>query len=478
MKNIKIFAVSLLLMSAGAGIVSSCSNDFLVENPEANPPLTEAITNEKTLNIAVDGLYNYMQTNNVSINGISIVQNNYSALIPTITELMGDNAFVIANNSNRFAWTRLSDLSGYNVNNGDFGSLWNSLYRLISNANFILEHEPKVGGGNTANLYAQARTVRAMSYLTLVSFFSENYGAGNQEYGVPLVLKYDPNVKSARASVAEVYAQILSDLKSAEASIGTGNGVAKLNKDAVNILLSRYYLATKDYNKALTYSESVLSAGSILDKSGVANFFKNDATDTGGEAIFQVEYNGTDIPAANDGITATWYSGGRYKQNFATLAFLNKLGAGDIRKDNWYKGPLAGFSDNPKPVDVLKYTAVDKDVMVFRRTEAVFNKLEALYYTNPTLALTELNTWVKTNRDAGYNFTLTGTALLDEILSQKDIELFLEGFRYLDLKRNGRNIVNPQTGTNMTPANKQMKALPIPLGEIQTNPSMKQFPEY
>src|SRR5690606_39957858 len=63
----------------------------------------------------------------------------------------------------------------------------------------------------------------------------------------------------------------------------------------------------------------------------------------------------------------------------------------DLRRGRWYTTVgatgvnLANYPDNPKPVDVTKYKTIDRDVVVMRKTEAVFNQLEALYHINPAL---------------------------------------------------------------------------------------------
>lgn len=476
MKKLKYIIAPLFF----AVFFTSCSEEFLDEKPQVTVELNQGITNEKTLEIAIAGLHNSMQSTS-----------SYGALIPTLNELLADNSFVSLRNSNRFAGTRQADLSYYVRQQADFANLWGSLYSIIANANFVLSYEGQIQDDiNTNNtpesLFAQAHAIRAMAFYDLVTHFSEVSGNGNQDLGVPLPLKVDVNAKLPRATVAQVYNQVLSDLQAAEGKILNQNKTL-INNVAVNMLFSRYYLAVKNYGMADTYAQKVLSNNSfstIASSSAVSTMFTTANEGVNAETIFRLEFNDKDLPSPNDAITATWYSGGTYRQNFATRAFYDKLSSNDVRKNTWYRltgvgtPALSAFPDNPKPVDVAKYTAIGTDIILMRKSEAVFNQLEALYYTNPTSALAKLNTYVSTYRVPGYVFTGTGQALLQEILFQKDTELFLEGFRYRDLKRNNLGFTNTQTGVALDPSKYQYKAFPIPLGEVLSNPNISQFPGY
>lgn len=475
MKKIKV----LLIILTGV-VVSSCKNEFSEELPPITLPLDQAITNEKVLNTAVNGLYNLYQTNNDGSN------NSYGALVPTLQELLGDNGFVAIVNSNRFSTTRDPNLTFYTQNSGDLATLWATLYKIIANANFILSYEGKIPddpntAGTPVNQFGQAYAVRAMAYSTLVSLYSDNFNGSNPDIGVPLPLEFKPGTNLPRSSVKQVYDQIFADLTNASTRIGTTNGNKKLNAAAVDMLFSRYYLATKNYAQANTYAQKVLdnSAYTLLPSTGVADFFSVTG-ESNSETIFQIDYNALDLPGANDGITATWSSTGRYKQNFATQTFFNRLGTNDVRRGTWYRntGYVLTLGDNPKPIDVMKYTVADRDIVVIRKTEAVFNQLEALYYINPADALLKLNNWVKTKRDPDYAYAGTGIDLLKEILMQKNLEMFLEGFRYSDLKRNGLGFKNPQTQVELTTSKVQFKAFPLPQAELNTNTLLSQYPGY
>jgi len=350
MKKIKI-----LLILAGGLILSSCKSEFSEEIPPITLPLDQAITNEKVLNTAVNGLYGLYQTNSDGS------LNSYGALIPTLQELLADNAFVAIVNSNRFSTTRDPNLTFYTQNSGDISILWNTLYKIIANANFILSYEGKIADdpnttGSPQNLFGQAYAVRAMAYSTLISLFSDNFNGSNPEAGIPMPLEFKPATNLPRSSVKQVYDQIFTDLTNASSKIGNLNGNKKLNGAAVDMLFSRYFLAIKNYAQADSYAQKVLNntAYNQLQSSSVANYF-SAVGENSTETIFQVDYNSLDLPGANDGITATWSSTGRYKQNFATQTFFSKLGTNDVRRGTWYRntGYVLTLSDNPKPIDVM-----------------------------------------------------------------------------------------------------------------------------
>lgn len=137
--------------------------------------------------------------------------------------------------------------------------------------------------------------------------------------------------------------------------------------------------------------------------------------------------------------------------------------------------------DDPKPIDVRKYTTPSRDVILFRKTEAKFILFEALYHTDAVSAASELQSWVKTYRDTGYVLPAnSGQALLDEILRQKGFEFFLEGHRLTDLKRNHKAVdkTGQNSNTFVAAADNYKFVWPIPTSEMQTNPNVVQNPGY
>jgi hypothetical protein len=100
------------------------------------------------------------------------------------------------------------------------------------------------------------------------------------------------------------------------------------------------------------------------------------------------------------------------------------------------------------------------------------NRAEANYHLgNEAESLAELNAF-KALRGVGA-VTLTGQALLDEILLERFKEFAFEGHRFFDLKRYGRAIVKTTPSVNVQFDDFRILP-PIPQREVDGNPNLNQ----
>jgi len=478
MKKTKLLIISSITLF----LLSSCSDSFLEEDyAEAGYIVIDqnAIKTKQDLAKNIRGLY----SNLASTSGFGGDYLNYQ-------ELTADLAFVSQRNSGYFVGTNGG--THITVDGGAGGPIWNTFYNTIANANFILGYEGKIEDTSDPNLpaldvlFAHAKVIRAFNYMSLLNLFSPNYGEGDQTLGLPYPTTYDTNAKLPRESVDKVITSVISDLEASTVNIGTsflGNNNS-FNIDAVKLLLARAYLYKKDYVKAQQYANEVLTSGTILPRTSVATFFSTETSETSSEVLLQLEYSKAD-PSTQD-YGQYWGTGGEstgYKQNFMARPFWEKF-TGDARSGTWYGNTTAvqAYPDTPKPIDVRKFVNAYRDVILLRRTEAIFIKAEAQYHTNPATAFTTLKDWVRTYRAPAYNKNLSGTAVLDEILDQKGFEFFMEGLRFSDLKRNNKDIKKYQTENGQpltTILNGDRRFIwPVPFSEIQLNPNIKQAPGY
>ena len=168
-----------------------------------------------------------------------------------------------------FAWDKdMFDDAGP----GNNPVLWELPYKLIMGCNVILDYMDKVKGDETMrnNIVGEAYALRGFYYLQLVNFFGKPYNVGDPAVnpGVPLKLTMDvTDDKERRNTVAQVYAQIESDLLRGE-KLMSENPYRKLYRRldhvAAQALLSRMYLYMEDWDKAVEYASKVIAAKPAL----------------------------------------------------------------------------------------------------------------------------------------------------------------------------------------------------------------------
>lgn len=454
MKKI-IFGLSLF----GILGLTSCQDDFMDYTPSDSVELDNPITNENQLESAVFGIYDALQSNY-----------GYGNYYITAQEILADNGFVLFSNSNRF--TDFNRYTHAQATGGSISNMWTIGYRAIARANFVLSFEGQITGASVEQNFAEARALKALTLFQMVNYYARPYGTTDQDLGIPVPTEFGLNIEVPRATVSEVYDAIIADLELAAPSLGSSNN--RLSQKAAYGLLSRVFLYKKDYQKAEQYADLAL-AGTNLLEGNLEEYYLEPLVNE--ETFFAFDFTALNNPGANDALSATWQIGGRYEDTAATAEFFNLISDTDSRKDLYQELETA---DNPLPYGVKKFGGVDNDVVVIRATEVLLNKIEALYYTNQTAALTELNNWVSTYRDASYSFTGSGQALLDEILKQRRIELAFEGHRLFDMNRYELPIIK---GANCTvnceiPFSDYRRVFPIPFNEMNTNSLMIQNPNY
>lgn len=437
------------------------------------------------------------------LNGAYLTTSSASAFgteLMIFGDLMGDKLFV--SNSNP------SYLNTYNFNynstQNDFG-FYGAMYNVIVKCNMVINNSLVPTNANVTRIKAEAKILRGLAYFTLVNYYSPTPSSGvNQEYGVPLVLTdYDVNVAPARATVAQVYDQIISDLTGgATEALDTPSSKVILTKTAAKLLLSRVYLtrrAAGDAALALQYATDVVDNG---PSSGYAPIAKADYTkywsgmsdddsenqpETIWELDLNINTNGITGIGSNISLPAYYNRTDSRKCLLFNQTFYSSFAATDVRRGAPANGLLINVgvpnTDNPKGYWTNKYPRLSnngnyfRDIKVLRYAEAQLNQIEALYLTGQNgVALTKLNDFALSRNGSVY----TGTNLLDDILTEKSKEFYGEGQRFLDLKRYSLPVVKPSNCTmNCTlPANDRLFTLPMSQGALNNNKNLTQYPGY
>lgn len=142
---------------------------------------------------------------------------------------------------------------------------WSNLYKHIYVSNEILDGIMDSENGTTElknSIAAEAKIHRAFAYLTLANLYAPIYNpadADNQA-GLPLLLKVDLFQNLSRASLQQVYDQILDDLLfSVNHLADYPNYNYHPSKIAAYTLLSRTYLVMRNFEESAKYADLALA---------------------------------------------------------------------------------------------------------------------------------------------------------------------------------------------------------------------------
>lgn len=136
--------------------------------------------------------------------------------------------------------------------------IWDSEYRSIQQLNKIILSLPGITGDTTA-IAAQARGLRAFTYLQLATYF------GGQPYHTQLIMP----ANITRQTLADTYSFIKSDLTIALPGLPATSSDRKLTSGAAKALLARIALYNNDFVTAKSYADGVIQSGTYsLSKAG------------------------------------------------------------------------------------------------------------------------------------------------------------------------------------------------------------------
>lgn len=322
---------------------------------------------------------------------------------------------------------------------------YQNIYKTIAACNIIIENLPGSEGSDTDKniTMAEAKTMRAFYYWRLVNTYALPYNdkqtSPDSNPGVPLVTASE--VKDAgrpRATVAEVYAQIISDIEDACALFGddtSSRGIYRINYTSAHLLASRIYLFTEQWDKVIDHATKALATAPALVN--LRNYtIDNTLNPTNG--VISKKFGETIFICGMKAMSGDYSLTGT---PFGVSKELGNLYETMDRRMNTYIAP-SGY--DYYPYRILKNCS-DEHEYTWRTAELYLNRAEA--YTNlymqgqqeaGQLAIDDLNT-LRRNRYRIYTETaLTNAADLQQLLrDERRRELCFEGFRFFDLKRYG-----------------------------------------
>lgn len=452
--NIICIAVSWL-------VLASCSSDFLKEysqdlgRVQTVDDLNELLVGDCLIPKSLFSIErSYFQTENDNYLCVHFMSDELQENVNTEEDVDGgvgyrDKMFPY------FTWQQnlYIDKNGKSSYESNESQLWNQAYQLINNCNMVLDAADILSThsdeekAEVKKVKGELYYLRASYYLMLVNLYGKPYtpSTAATEPGVPV--KLSPNVEDKdfeRASVADVYTQIVSDLNDAETLLASASAPASIyhpGVEAVYILRSRVALYMQDWATAKTYAQKAIdrdgyllnlqevsSASYPLNKQNAEVVFSNGASMLGN--ILFVNLGNTNTYYE---VSPTWY----LSDNLYSL-----FSDDDYRKTTYITtaDDLTNSFPTYHKVDCSiasygKYKEVS-DVFSVRTAEAYLNMAEAEAQLGNDGEACRWLSKLRENRIAnGGAVGLAGAELINFVREERERELFLEGQRWFDLRR-------------------------------------------
>lgn len=467
MKKILIPIVILLLLQ-------SCSSDLLNTSPEATKVTSQFYADASQIEQGINAVYGTLQ-----------YTGQYQQAMLIIGEIPSDNTYdeVPANDS--FTYGEF-DFFTIQPNNSLIASTWKDNYIGIQQANIILNRIDAIQDMAQAtknNRIGEMKFLRALMYFNLIRVFGD----------VPLVTKETTNVNDyfgqGRTPVSDVYAFIEKELKDAIPLLPAATTQkGRVTKAAALGILGKVLITENKYSDALPYLSQIDGLGYSL-LSDVSKIF--DVTNKNNtEIIFDVQF-ASGINGNSEGSPAfqlfspSGTVAGAKGHNLPTKEIYNLYAGNDQRKSAYI-----GLTSNgiPYTKKIVKTSNVIADggsnIVVLRLADVYLMMAECYAKAND---LSNANGYLnKIKARAGIaNVNLASQqALLAEIDKERRLELVGEGHRWFDLVRTGKAVQVMTQHFASTPGystatiDQHNLLMPVPQGQINTDPAIKQNPGY
>lgn len=486
---------------------------------------TKPMSNHVTSDEKSDAISSKPDLASAGVVGISSTYNQYQAVYANHIDFGWPSVMMILDN---IGPDMVSDDIGYNwftsAGNYDLGNnnnyannlAWYHAYKIIRSANDVLKNIDSETTDPDLQLYAsQGYANRAFAYFNLAQLFQYTYKGHESLPCVPLITEENADAVAAegcpRSTVQEVYDQVLSDLDTAIKfltecgygvdriadsgakrfiSLGTAYGL----RARVNLVMNNWQTAADDAAKAI--STSGATPYSIAEASQPN--FSNSEDHNFMWAVYVQEVDRVvtsgiiNWPSHMGSLNYGYASVGAWR--YINKALYNSIPDSDCRK-GWFLNENAQSSNlsanqaayvasNSIPAytqvkfapyqGVLGTSTNACDIPLMRVEEMYLIQAEATAMAGNAAGGKEIiENFVKTYRNPSYMCPATDAAgVQEEVWNQRRLELWGEGFCYLDLLRLNKGLDRRGGGFDPTWVYNiaaPLKPFLIPNGEMEAN---------
>ena len=476
---------------------SSCTKNFLETKPTDQYSDVAVFSSTSNAYSAVNGIHRMMYEQSGNYYSAYAQDKCGQQSINIIADILGEDV-VFPNSTNSYYRGVYQWLDSRNETASWPRYIFTYYYMIIVNANMIIKNIDAANGPDADKklIKGEALAYRGWAHFMLVQFFAKRYDAAakpNSQAGIPIMTD-NVTVGLPRASVEEVYTQINKDLDDAITNL-TG-AVARSSKSHFDVgvvkgIKARVALTQQDWANAVKFASEARAGYSLMTNAEYLGGFnattnrewmwgskvQDDQTNYfyGFFAFMSGNAPSTVIKQTPKVINADLYS---------------LISATDVRKKCWdptgvnIPAPSGGLKAK---YGILKFltttpltTSFMGDPVYMRAGEMYLIEAEANAKAGQTAAAQTALFTLASNRDPNYVKSVnTGQALVDEVVLQRRMELWGEGFRFFDLKRLNlslnRNCANYSSSVGMVAtvaAGDNAWQWMIPKDEFNANPNL------
>lgn len=479
--------LTIIFIVFTAFVFNACSNNFLETSSTTNVDQIQIFKTTDAAMTAVNGLHRRMY-----MAGSYAPRFSYGTYM-LWNDFMGEDLVYTKGNAQwrpQTQWeTHRSPTSGHLTHVYEF------FYKLIANANMIIANIDNASGTQSERDYikGQALAYRGFAHFCLVQWFGERYYAGKSNTQEGVILSLDNSLtQRARSSVEDVYTQVNKDLDDAITLLG-GTKEKRAAKCDIDINVARAIKARVLLTQG-KWIEAAEMAKTVVDKSGASlksdtyKFAQGRMCDASNSEWIWAKIG---APTVETGTLVNFYSyisntNVSYNRNTPRAIYnllYNKISSTDVRKSVWLPDAPTMSKTSiayPKSGNIFKWMSQKYIVDYPDNTSASYlgnlYTADLAYIRLPEMILIVAEGYARGgnfieaakalyplahSRDANYVLSAnTGDALIDEIMVQRRVELWGEGFRFLDLKRLNMDLDRgpaPRAGYNQGGASNNWK---------------------
>jgi len=525
--------IYMLLLTMSLIVTYNCTETYLDTAPTDSISEVAAFSNPDNIELVINGLHRQMY--NSVLNGASGSRNGESHFMPSFDFISGE----VIHTGPGFNWMKADAqwLLHTNANSTTVFNFWYQRYHFVATSNAIINNVAASEFTVTPQLNSilgQAHAYRAWAYWRLVTTYSKGYLIGNPstDPGVPITDGLSLTEGAPRGTVADVYAQIESDIDDAIEYLKDASAPANKSHISLNAaygIKARIALSKGDWATAATNAALARNGFPLLNEADWHSGFNSvDLSEViWASRIIDTESN---FFASYFYYISFMFNGGECRGNnkIIDIELYNSIPATDYRNQAWlplapntnsaaYNGQGGSFETDPnyndkasfdaaKAAIIAEYGATSRhnthpymnvkfkqsrpgtnnpdDVIYMRSSEMVLIEAEAKAMMNDVSGAQDALDILGSARDSAFDKTAfaSQSTLMNQIKFQRRVELWGEGFGYHDKIRWDEGIDHTNSGASLViygdgfmqakPSTNNDWVYKIPQQEIDSNSSL------